>query len=136
MSSDEEGQRRKEAKMGKFVAGKPMGGILNELDQALVKKQMQLTQRLRRSFDQVEKDMKDIFRLLDKAILGEIGLKKIDEFLGEFFAKFQEEAMNEADKYEKVGFCVKMMIVFFIFFLINCKFYFFFLKSYSKKSII
>lgn len=91
--------------MGQFTSDKTMEAILSELDQALVKKQMQLTQRLRRSFDQVEKDMKDIFRLLDKAILGENGLKKIDEFLGEFFLKFQEEAMNEADKYEKVSFC-------------------------------
>ena len=63
---------------------------------------MNLTQKLRRSFEIMVEQMNYIFDDLVQTILGEHGLKKIDEFLIEFFIRFQDEAINEADKYEKV----------------------------------
>ena len=63
---------------------------------------MNLTQKLKKSYEIVIADMNSIFEVMIQTILGENGLKKIDDYLIEFFLKFQEEAMSEAEKYEKV----------------------------------
>lgn len=99
---DEPGPNRKQ-KMGKFVESLTIQKILDILDKDLIQKQMNLTQKLERSYKIVMDDVVKIFEELSLTILGENGLKKIDEFFTEFFIKFQEEAMQEAEKYEKVA---------------------------------
>jgi hypothetical protein len=100
--SDEPGPMRN-IKMGKFLENLSINEILFILDKDLIQKQMNLTQKLERSYKIVMDDMIKIFEELSMTILGEHGLKKIDEFFTEFFIKFQEEALHEAEKYEKVN---------------------------------
>lgn len=90
-------------KLGKFLENLSITQILDILDKDLIQKQMNLSQKLKASFSIVKEDIKKIFDELKTTILGEHGLEKIDEFFKEFFGKFQQEAMQEAEKYEKVG---------------------------------
>lgn len=93
----------REKKSGLFKKELTINQILEILDEELIRLQMNLTQRLRNSFSKMEIEMNNIFDELNDIILGNEGLKKMEQFLFEFFSNFQKEAIDEAEKHEKVN---------------------------------
>lgn len=53
--------------------------------------------------DIVDSQLKNVYSDLETIALGEYGLKMVEEYLNEFFVKFTDEAMAEAERLEKVN---------------------------------
>lgn len=56
--------------------------------------------RLKKSYSKLEGNLRNLQKTIENNIIGENGFKQIDGFLQDFFAKFLEEALQEAAKYE------------------------------------
>lgn len=75
---------------------------LKQLEESLVEREMVLKNRLTASYQKLEKNLKEIYDTLQSNLIGEqFGIKQVDSFIVEFFNKFQEEALQEAEKYQK-----------------------------------
>lgn len=58
--------------------------------------------RLISCYQKLEKNLKEIYDNHQSNLIGEqYGIKQVDGFITEFFNKFQEEALEEAEKYQQ-----------------------------------
>ena len=76
---------------------------LRELDEALVGMEMNLNKRLKQAYTILETNLKTLYNEMEAILVGESGLKAIEEFISQFFAKFLDEALAEAERYEKLN---------------------------------
>ena len=74
---------------------------LTEIENQLIDREMSTKGRLRKSYSKLDTNLRLIQKTLENNIIGENGIKQIDGFLQDFFGKFLEEALQEAQKYEQ-----------------------------------
>ena len=68
---------------------------LKNMEENLVKKEMILNNRLKKSYNKLDSMLKKIYNELIDALAGEKGIKNVEDFLQKFFKKFLEEALKE-----------------------------------------
>lgn len=73
---------------------------LRELERELIDREMTTKTRLKKSYSKLEGNLRNLQKTIENNIIGENGFKQIDGFLQDFFAKFLDEALQEAAKYE------------------------------------
>jgi hypothetical protein len=73
---------------------------LTKLDECLIEREMGLKAQLNSSYTSMERNFNRIFETLVNILVDGNGIKLVEEFLGEFFAKFTDDAIAEADKCE------------------------------------
>lgn len=74
---------------------------LTSIENQLIDREMSTKGRLRKSYSKLDTNLRLIQKTLENNIIGENGIKQIDGFLQDFFGKFLEEALQEAQKYEQ-----------------------------------
>lgn len=75
--------------------------MLKDIENLLIDKEIGTKGRLRKSYSKLDTNLRLIQKTLENNIIGENGIKQIDSFLQDFFMKFLEEALQEAQKYEQ-----------------------------------
>lgn len=68
---------------------------LKDMEENLVKKEMILNNRLKKSYNKLDSVLKKIYNELIDALAGDKGIKNVEDFLQKFFKKFLEEALKE-----------------------------------------
>ncbi len=71
------------------------------IEERLVDKEMVLNNRLKKSYTKLDSKLKVIYNDLEICITGDTGIKNVEEFISNFFIKFVEEALIEAERFEK-----------------------------------
>lgn len=73
---------------------------LQKLDECLIEREMSLKGQLKESYSLMERNFKKVFADLESILIEGNGIKLVEDYLTEFFAKFSDDAQAEADKYE------------------------------------
>ena len=77
---------------------------LEIFDESITESEMILKANLRKAYHQMETNFKNIYSNIEQIIMGENGVKNVEEFLNEFFNKFIEEGLLESDRMEQYFF--------------------------------
>lgn len=86
---------------GPFAVLSEMETRVEALEQSLIARQLGLKSLLKKSLSKLENTLKGVFGEIEKAVLGETGLRRMEDVFAEFIAKLQEEALAAAEQYEK-----------------------------------
>jgi hypothetical protein len=74
---------------------------LKLLDNALIDREMNLKNCLRKAHGLMEVNYKNIYNTIENIMVGDMGIKAVEDFINEFFSKFQDEAQAEAERLEQ-----------------------------------
>ena len=69
------------------------------MEEVLMKNEMELKRKMRLSFEEMEGRMKSIYEGIEYILIGERGIKQMEDHLKEFFIKFNEEAQAESERF-------------------------------------
>lgn len=75
-------------------------GQLKRLDECLIEREMTMKSQLKESYNLMEKNFKKVFSELESILIDGNGIKQVEEFLSEFFNKFTDDAIAEAEKFD------------------------------------
>jgi len=74
---------------------------LKLLDSSLIDREMNLKNCLKKAHVLIEANYKNIYNTIENIMVGDMGIKAVEDLINEFFAKFQDEAQAEAERLEQ-----------------------------------
>ena len=74
---------------------------LKELDELLVGKETNLTNKLQKAYTKLKDKLGILYDNIERILLNNDGIKQVEEFISQFITKFTDEALIEAERYEK-----------------------------------
>jgi hypothetical protein len=74
---------------------------IKTLDSSLIDREMNLKNCLKRAHSLMEANYKSIYNTIENIMVGDTGIKAVEDYINEYFSKFQDEAQIEAERLEQ-----------------------------------